>query len=67
MIEWEVVSDKEPMARRLTVPGGWLYQVQNGRDYTDYPWKNRWTPTYFPPYFVPDASMLVTFLANYSK
>lgn len=31
---WEiVVDDRKESVRRLTVPGGWIYQTQTGRAY----------------------------------
>lgn len=56
--EWKIVREKEDQIRRIRVPGGWLYQIQNGRTYSTAPGtcsrdNDRGTPTWFPPYFVP--------------
>lgn len=37
-VSWEiVVDDRDYSVRRLLVPNGWIYQVQNGRRYTTVP------------------------------
>lgn len=40
---WELVDTAGPQARRLPVPGGWLYQVKNG------PVAGEWHPPVFVP------------------
>jgi hypothetical protein len=57
--KWElVVDDYAHSVRRLDVPGGWIYQVQDGRKYTSSPGtvgrqSDDGYPTWFPPVFVP--------------
>lgn len=50
--EWELVRKVTDMLRRIVVPGGWLYQIQSGREYIGHPSNNNWVPTWHPPYFV---------------
>jgi len=52
---WETVTtpdhkDSESVVRRIQVPGGWLYQVQDGL------WCDLSTPKWFAPLFVPDEA-----------
>jgi len=59
MEKWElVVDDQRHSVRRLTVPTGWIYQTQLGREYsTVYGTVGRerdpGTPTWGPMVFVP--------------
>lgn len=56
---WEIiVDDRNQSVRRLAVPTGWIYQTQDGREYSTVYGTcgrehDRGTPTWGPLVFVP--------------
>jgi hypothetical protein len=61
-MKWEIiVDDREESVRRLAVPGGWIYQTQNGREYNSVYGtvgraEDRGSPTWGPLVFVPKGA-----------
>jgi hypothetical protein len=60
--QWEiVVDDHSQSVRRLAVPGGWIYQTQDGRKYHSIAGtigraEDRGYPTWGPGVFVPNET-----------
>lgn len=47
---WEILLNEGDAVRRAPVPGGYLYQVQNGLEHV----RGAWQQTWHPPVFVPE-------------
>lgn len=64
-VKWEtVVDDRNQSVRRLRVPTGWIYQIQNGRGYNSIAGtigrqEDRGYPTWGPLVFVPNDKALL--------